>query len=160
MSHVCERHALPQFGVVQGCTGIGQDVLQGARALSRAHFERCKAEDFSGDAVGDYEPPGWLPNLAAVLPHAGLEKLGLAVVAGRDPKLYATVSVDPHIDEIDGLSVAVVLHADGHRFIQAGASTRLKAGDWFVFDDREPHEVLHTEESTTLVVVTAALLST
>jgi hypothetical protein len=70
------------------------------------------------------------------------------------PCVYATCGVEKHVDNMDGLSVCLVLHADGFTFAQGRNRLRLQAGDWFVFDDRLPHEVKETEQSTTLLVLT------
>lgn len=71
--------------------------------------------------------------------------------------MYATCGVEPHIDDMDGLSVCVVLHADGFTFKQSKTNLKLAAGDWFIFDDRLKHEVKNTAKATTLLIITAAV---
>lgn len=139
------RIALPVGVVVQAALVAAED------------FARCEAEAFSGEEVRDIELPAWIGDGRELLPQLRLAEAGLSLRACRDPHLYATCGVDPHVDEMDGLSVALVLHSDGFTFRQGSMQLQLQAGDWFVFDDRYMHEVCEGTESTSLLVLTAAV---
>ena len=128
-----------------------------AKQLAADDFARCLVDDFAGDEVRDHAFPGWLRDPWELLPHAALASIGLAVRDRQAVRLYATCTVDSHIDDMDGLSVAVVLHSDGFVFEQLDVQRVLHPGDWFVFDDRLPHEVKEAPSSTTLLVLAAPL---
>ena len=141
---------------ITGTVRLSALIREGARLVARSDFARCLAEEFSGEEVRDILVPSWMGELDLVLPVAELRSHGLEPDLSR-AHLYATCTVGEHIDDMDGLSVAVVLHSDGFAFRQCGFEARLRAGDWFVFDDREVHEVVEQRDATTLLVLTAPL---
>lgn len=132
-------------------------ILQEAHALARRDYRACEAERFSVEEVRDIALPAWLRPVEQVLPIAELGKLGLSPCAGHHAHLYATCGVDPHVDDMDGLSVGVVLHSDGFTFKQGRTPLLLSNGRWFVFDDRLEHEVVAEDSATTLLIVAAPL---
>ncbi len=140
-----------------GRVGLSDVVREGARHLAIRDYAQCEAEDFSGDSVRDIDLPEWLGDPSLLFPVMTLAELGLKVREQRHVRLYATCGVEEHIDDMDGLSVAVVLHSDGFLFKSAAQSLPLKTGEWFVFDDRLPHEATEKRTSTTLLVLTAPL---
>jgi len=140
-----------------GRVAIGDVVREGGRQLASRDYAEAEAEDFSGDSVRDIALPEWLGDTSLLFPVVELAALGLKVREAHHVRLYATCGVEDHIDNMDGLSVAVVLHSDGFTFKSAAQSLPLKAGDWFVFDDRLPHEAREKRTSTTLLVLTAPL---
>lgn len=134
------------------------DVLrEGARMEAKKDFAQAEADEFCGDEVRDIILPKWLGDPELVLPVAQLRELGLVLSYKRPVHMYATCGVEPHVDAMDGLSVCVVLHADGFTFKQGKTSLKLAAGDWFIFDDATKHAVTNTNKSTTLLIITAAL---
>ena len=142
-------------GLLRGRLELPRGVRTVFSGVATRDFESAVSDDFSGDAVRDID---WSDitgvDVLALLPQAALLECGLRI-AGPLPRLYATCGVESHVDEMDGLSVAVVLHSDGFRFRQGGCVLKLRAGDWFVFDDSQPHEVVETDSATTLLVLTA-----
>lgn len=140
-----------------GTVPLSDLIRQSAIQLAAADYARCVAEEFCSEEVRDVAPPAWLGEIASFFPAVELLEMGLRPRADR-AHMYATCGVAPHIDDMDGLSVGVVLHSDGFTFKQRGVrQIKLRAGDWFIFDDRVEHEVLETESATTLLVLTAPL---
>ena len=133
------------------------EIVEEARRLACSDFAEAEKAQFSGDSVRDIELPTWIGNTRDIFPIEELRTMGLKVRDVDRVRLYATCGVDEHTDEIDGLSVAVVLHSDGFTFKSAGHCCELEAGDWFIFDDRLPHEALDGVASTTLLVLTCPL---
>ena len=150
-------HASHQALGAAGTVALPEEICAGARELAALDFANCVSEEFCGESVRDILLPAGLGDIETVLPAVSLHSMGLGPRIER-ARLYATCGVEPHIDDMDGLSVCIVLHSDGFTFQQCGARRKLHAGDWFVFDDRLEHEVLDTEEATTLLVLTAPLL--
>lgn len=141
-----------------GTIALPQAVIDGAFLLAAKDYQEAEEEEFSGDAVRDHLPPqDWLPDTMTVMPLAELRALGLEPGEAKTHHLYATCSVDEHIDDMDGLSVGVVIHSDGFTFKQGKTKLKLKTGDWFIFDDRLPHRADDSKHSTTLLLVTAPL---
>lgn len=149
--------AAQEILTARGRVAIIDVAREGARQLAIRDYAQAEAEDFCGDLVRDITLPEWLGDTSLLLPVVALQGLGLKVRAERRVHMYATCGVDEHVDEMDGLSVAVVLHSDGFTFKSATQSLQLKVGDWFVFDDRLPHEACETRTSTTLLLLTAPL---
>jgi hypothetical protein len=140
-----------------GTLAVSDVVREGARQLAKDDYEWCEAESFSGDSVRDYGLPSWLGDTSLLFPVVALAALGMEVREDRHIHLYATSGVDDHVDNMDGLSVAVVLHSDGFQFLSGDQCVDLKTGKWFMFDDRLRHEVKDGEGATTLLVLTAGL---
>lgn len=141
-----------------GSVVLGASVIAGARAVAQADYRAAEEDEFCGDEVRDILLPPWLSdNIEHVLPESAIRGLGLSLREDLQPHMYATCGVERHTDDMHGLSLCVVLHADGFTFKQGKARYTLAAGDWFIFDDRLPHEVCNTAASTSLLVVTAAL---
>jgi hypothetical protein len=90
-----------------------------ARRLAAADYADCVREDFCGESVRDILLPTWLGNIDMWLPTGDLHGMGLSP-RGELARLYATCGVEPHIDDMDGLSVGIVLHSDGFTFGQCG----------------------------------------
>lgn len=139
-----------------GKIALDDAMLRSAQRLAAQDFSDCEKDDFCGDAVRDILLPEGLGWEALPLPVAELKELGLEPDEGR-AHLYATCGVDSHTDNMDGLSVCVVLHSDGFTFRQGRTRLELRAGDWFIFDDRFEHEVEDASGATTLLVVTCPL---
>jgi hypothetical protein len=127
---------------------LPQDVITWAAALAARDFAEATGSEYSDESVRDILIPYWMD--AAGL----LAKTGAPLRAGGRSCIYATCGVEKHVDNMDGLSVCLVLHANGFTFVQGRNRLRLQTGDWFVFDDRLLHEVKETEQSTTLLVLT------
>lgn len=143
-------------GIRWGRVELTAEVAQAARELAKEDFAACEAEWFCGDEVRDLNWPDWMPDLEDLLPNGALEMRGRrAVLDGAH--LYATCGVDPHTDDMDGESIAIVLHADGHTFRDAEGSVPLAPGTYFIFDDRVEHEVVETDEATTMLLITIPL---
>lgn len=139
-----------------GHTPLPEAVQIGAERLAAQDYAACVAEDFSGDWVRDLAYPGWLGDVALIFPVSELARMGLEPVQDAH-HVYATCSVDSHVDDMDGLSVCVVLHSDGFTFRQGKVRLRLNAGDWFIFDDRLAHHVKEDRKATSLIILTAPL---
>lgn len=138
-----------------GHVELSAEVLEAFSDIAARDYAQAALDEFSGDGVRDIDWSGLAGlDVPALLPGTALRERGLRI-ARAHPKLYATCGIEPHVDDMDGLSVALVLHSDGFRFRQGGRSMRLAAGDWFVFDDTIPHEVVEDESATTLLVLTA-----
>lgn len=152
--------AAPRYtlGAIGGRIDLPPAVMQAACELAMKHFEACERIEFCGSAVEDLEIPFWMPPLVRWVPQLELAQLGLAVsLRSRGVRLYATVDVDEHVDDMDGLSLGLVLANDGLTFRQGRQHHCTRAGEWFIFDDRIPHEVTGTDTSHTYLVLTVAL---
>jgi hypothetical protein len=133
----------------KGSVSLPLDVVRRCDQLAARDYAAAAAAEFSTEEVRDIIIPSFLEraNLFSLI-GAPLR------TESRGSKMYATCGVDTHVDDMDGLSVCLVLHADGFTFVQGRNRLRLKAGDWFIFDDRLPHEVKDSKKSTTLLVLT------
>lgn len=140
-----------------GSVILSSGIRAAARELADQDFQECQRQGFCGDAVRDHLLPHWLGPLDQVLPVGALHRLRLKVREEHGARLYATCGVDEHVDDMDGLAVAVVLYSDGFTFSQGDLSLKLSAGDWFVFDDGLEHAVAESREATSLLVLTAPL---
>ncbi|WP_043365493.1 hypothetical protein [Cupriavidus sp. WS] len=126
------------MGKIMGTVHLPEHVAANAKQLARKFFATAEANEFCGDAVETYVVPFWATRLGTDwLPD--ISQLGYRR-AGRPSELVATAGVDSHTDDI-GLVLMVVLHNDGLAFRQGRVIQKAKAGDWFIFDDRRPHEV-------------------
>lgn len=144
---------------LSGCVVLPSAVADAALRMAREDFDQAQENEFSGDSVRDYVLPAWLPEPAQILPAFELGQAGVAISSRRGVHMYATCGVDPHVDDMDGLSVCMVLHSDGFVFKQGKIKLKLSTGDWFIFDDRLLHSVVESKHSTSLVVITGPVLS-
>ena len=138
------------LGKIAGRVALAPTVVARAAAHARTFYAEQEAIDFCGEAVESLGMPDWLDSW---LPSEDLRSLGLGADLKRADYL-ATVGVDTHTDDIDGLTVCVVLHNDGLQFQQGRQRCRPAAGDWFFFDDARSHAVHSKEDTTTLLCVT------
>lgn len=138
------------WGVIQGTVTLPASVISSARDLSKEYFRQAAAQDFCGDPVEDLGFPSWMGERRLWINEAELRVLGFAPASGE--QLLATVSVDPHVDAIHGPVMALVLHNDGLTFKQGRVSHKTAVGEWFIFDDRKPHQVRESKKSTTYLL--------
>jgi hypothetical protein len=138
------------LGKIAGRVALASTVVARAAAHARTFYAEQEAIDFCGEAVESLGMPDWLDSW---LPIEDLRSLGLGADLKRADYL-ATVGVDTHTDDINGLTVCVVLHNDGLQFQQGRQRFRPAAGDWFFFDDAKKHAVHSKEDTTTLLCVT------
>ncbi len=145
------------WGAIQGSLPLTPALLDTARSLAQAHFAQAEAEEFCGDAVEDMLLPDELLPVMDLLPHQELLALGFEVRKDAQVQLLATASVDSHEDDIHGPVLIVALHNDGLKFKQGRQAHVTQAGQWFVFDDRKPHEVREGKKSTSYLALSVPL---
>ena len=131
-----------RWGEVQGAVPVPEAVRLRCADEAAAFYREMEAGDFCADPVETRLPYPWLPPLPAWFPAATVEALGF-VSHAESPgnQLVLTLGVDAHVDDIHGPVLAWVLHNPGLRFRQGRVSHCPAAGDWFLFDDRQPHAV-------------------
>lgn len=142
------------WGKVQGRVAVPTEVAAAAAQLASEHYAEAEAAEFCGDPVDDVAFPAWMSERRAWLP-PDLRALGFEVTP--TDSLLATVGVDDHVDDIHGPVLAIVLFNDGLKFVQRSQRHVSAVGDWFVFDDRQPHGVREGKATTSYLVWTTAL---
>ena len=135
-----------------GSVSLPREVEGQAANLARQHFQEALAQDFSGNAVEDYLPPKWMSTRWNWFPFDRVRLLGFEPVAPSGDSVYGTVGVDPHEDEMHGPCFILVLFNDGLRFRMKNQEHVTAAGQWFIIDDFQTHEVEETDDSTTYLV--------
>ncbi len=157
MAETTAQRAFVTFGLLQGTIPFSTDVLDHARQASLRQYEAAVDADFCGDPVETYSLPDWLPPLQTWLPLAELTAIGLEPNPHEQPEMVGTCGVDPHVDNIHGLVLAVVLYNDDLKFHQGRQRHVTAPGQWFVFDDRLPHQVKDTPSSTCYLCIAVPL---
>lgn len=152
---------MPAFalGSIQGKVALPPKVFLAANALAEGYYLKAEAADFCGDPVEDILFPGWMKSRKSWLPVDDLAALGFEPSRDGREELLATCGVEPHIDDMNGLTFALVLHNDGLTFRQGAASHVTEAGQWFIFDDRKLHQVRESKKSRTYLLWTVPLRS-
>lgn len=138
----------PLWGAVQGSVELPTEVLTEAKALAAICYAEAEEEEFSGDAVQTMTFPTWLDNRKQWIPLDALKALGFEPNPAKEEMFMSTPGVDAHSDDISGPSLIVVLFNDGLKFKQGKNSHVTTVGQWYVFDDRLPHEVRDSPKST------------
>lgn len=142
---------------IQGSISLPDITLRAASALAASQYQSAVDAEFSGDPVETYELPAWLPPVESFLPHEHLCSLGLERNHRERAELVGTCGVDPHVDQIHGVVMIVVLHNDGLTFRQGRVRHAAAPGQWFVFDDRKSHQVIETKRSTCYLALAVPL---
>jgi hypothetical protein len=147
------------LGMVGGSVNLPKIVRTEAAALAQKYYDEAEADEFSGDPVGTLRCPRWMVGRRAWLPEKELIRIGYrrARGAAAHEELVLTVGCDEHFDSIHGPVFILVLHNDGLTFKQLGQKHVTQVGEWFVFDDHSPHEVVEARKSTTYVGWAVAL---
>lgn len=149
--------------LLSGFVAVPVDIADKCRHRARAFFDAKAAEHFSGELV-DSDPlecVEHLPRAWTLFPWNDLKRFRLRQAAPSSPRsqvqVVTTAGVDPHDDDILGLSLCWVLHNDNLEFRQSGKKIKAKAGEWFVFDDRLTHEVRSAAGRAVFMGVTTGL---
>jgi len=126
------------MGQTQGFINLPEAVLENSLKLARDFYRGAVESDFS-ECVETYSLPPWLTQGAEdwipSVEHMGFER------TKSGGEIVATAGVDQHIDGAHGYVLLIVLHNDGLKFKQGRASHAHKAGEWYIFNDRENHGV-------------------
>lgn len=140
---------------------VSPDIASNCRRLADAFFAEKAAEEFNGDLV-DTNEIGWVDRLApawSLFPWDEVRRAGYKPArSGPRPHVVVTAGVDPHEDQYMGLALCWTLHNAGLEFCQRGMRVRPRAGEWFVFDDRLPHEMRSAPGAAVFIGVCAAVL--
>lgn len=160
-STLAKRMAPPFVpGRVLGTAALTEVVLRHARELAMAFLADQQASEFSGDLVDTLPLPTWLPELDSWLPRAILDAAGFAPAPDRPGHdLVGTCGVDAHVDDVLGPVLLLCLHNDSLTFRQGRERHRTMPGQFFIFDDRIPHEVRESRCSTTYLGWAVPLVS-
>lgn len=145
------------LGGITGRVALTSTVVARAAEHARKFYAEQEVIDFCGEAVESLGMPDWLADPDSWLPAEHLAALGFGVDLKRADYL-ATVGVDAHTDDINGLTACVVLHNDGLQFQQGRQRCCPVAGDWFLFDDAKSHAVHSKNDTTTLLCVTVPVV--
>lgn len=141
-------------GQVLGHIALSEEAVSHACSLAAEYFECQKKIDFCGDPVELQRCPAWAIDSDDWIPTEALQKIGLWLSHDNATRnMVATVGVQQHIDQINGLTFCLVLHNDGFKFRQGRKAISPVAGDWFIFDDRINHGVKESSKSTTFVAI-------
>jgi hypothetical protein len=157
MAETTAQRASVNLGLLQGTIPFSTDVLDHARQAALRQYEAAVDAEFCGDPVETYSLPDWLPPLQTWLPLADLASIGLEPNPADQPEMVGTCGVDHHVDNIHGLVLAVVLYNDELKFHQGRHRHVTAPGQWFVFDDRLPHQVKETASSSCYLCITVPL---
>lgn len=157
--HKTDEPSSYDFGAVGGSVDLPKTVRTEAATLARNYYHDAEANDFCGDPVETLRCPRWMAARRAWFPQKELRRLGYqrARGAAAHEELVLTVGCDAHTDSVHGPVFILVLHNDGLTFKQLGQSHVTQVGEWFVFDDRSPHKVVETLNSSTYVGWAVAL---
>ena len=98
-----------------------------------------------------------MPHLDDWFPFGEVRALGFERKPGAEQIMYATADAAEHADDIHQWALILVLHNDGLRFKQGRLSHKTAAGEWFIFDDRVPHQVNSTSKTTSYLVLSVQL---
>lgn len=125
------------FGVAQGSACLSDELLDFARQSATAFWAFQVKTEFNDPVDTLVVPPtigrDWLP-------HQALANLGLKVADKHNDLLVMTTSVDNHVDNINGLMLALVVRNEGFYFSQRGhGKHQHQDGQWFVFNDAIDH---------------------
>jgi hypothetical protein len=148
------------WGEIQGKVELPQAVLTNARELALQHYAEAESMDFSGDEVEDYPIPGWMADRLSWFPTTALQALGFKRASKTAERLLATASASPHIDDIDGPCLLLVLYNDGLKFKQGKQAHVTQAGEWLVFNDGIKHEVKEGRDTSSYLVWSVPLKRT
>lgn len=157
MAEAVSRTVFAPVGQIQGTVHLADDVLQQARQAALRQYEEAVQNEFCGESVETYALPDWLPPPKAWIPLQELHAAGLEPDAQQQAEMVGTCDVDTHVDNIHGLVLVVVLHNDGLKFHQGRYRHVTKPGQWFIFDDRLPHQVTSTPASTCYLCIVVPL---
>lgn len=148
--------------MARGVAAVPGVLRRRAATRARAFYDQQEAQEFSGDLVESEIPSvlGGLPDAIAAFPVRNLEIYGVrADFASSRADLVLTAGVDAHEDHLMGLAMCWVIHNDGLVFRQGPHKIQPRAGDWFLFDDRCPHEVRSAPGRSVLMAVTSPVMS-
>jgi hypothetical protein len=140
-----------RMGSVLGRVELPQAALDAARAHAASFYAEALIEDFCGyDEPETLVYPAWLPALESWFPVAEVAELGYRIAATQEQLLVLSVGVESHTDAW-GPTFMVCLANDGLMFRQASVRHMTEVGEWFIFDDKRPHELLETMKTTTFI---------
>ncbi|WP_425953014.1 hypothetical protein [Ralstonia pseudosolanacearum] len=141
-----------QWGKILGEISLPPAAQHGAAELAQQHFDQAEALDFSGTEVEDYLPPASMESRWEWFPYDRVRELGFEPVSRNKEAVYGTVGVGMHEDDMFGPCFILTLFNDGLCFRMKDQEHVTAVGQWFILDDRQPHEVQETEDSTTYLV--------
>jgi len=135
---------IEECGKVRGNIRVPSSLVEITKIITDKFWAQMVAEEFSDQTV-DAIPVPALVRLFDWVPSAQLGLMGLKVSADPEKQhLVLTSSCTEHEDHIFGLTLMWVLRADGalaFRQTEQGVWHWHEVGDWYIFDDRVPHEV-------------------
>lgn len=129
-----------KIGPVLGRITLSREILDASAALAAQQYAEFERQEFSGFEVEDVAMPPWLERWRSWFPMDWLASNQLSLLEHR-LRLYVTASASPHIDDMDGLSLIVVLFNDGLVFRQGHVTHCTKPGEFFILDDCREHQV-------------------
>ena len=128
------------WGTIQGCITLDPAVVAGARELRTDHFADAVTYEAPEEAVTVHLQQDWLPAIESWWPAVALELLGFEKARGSG-ELLVTHGVGPHVDEINGPTLILVLYNAGLAFSQGEVRHVTQPGEWFIFNDRIEHDI-------------------
>lgn len=157
---MAKKRTAIKYGVILGNISLSSEVKDSAAHQAKEYYEACEAKEFSGDDVQTALMPSWLTSFLPTneLAEQGFKvrAWGFKVPAPAKPEFLLTLGTEAHVDDIQGLTLCVVIHNDGLTFKQGRSRCTPLAGDWFVFDDSRTHEVLSPKDGK--AVLTAVIV--
>lgn len=139
------------MGAIQGSIELPASLCAQAQVLAKQVLADGEAEDFGGEPVSWLSDKQLIPVCMSLFPTEAVRALGYEPAPGKDAKVYGTYGVGPHEDDVDGIVFIMVLENKGLKFKQKGQSHITLPGQWFLFNDRDTHEVKEGKNSVAYV---------
>jgi hypothetical protein len=134
---------------------VAETVRGCAESLQISHAKAGQGfEEFFEDVMALGRPAWFADWLNGSIGQEWLDDLSAGGWDARlgNAMLYATPGVGPHADHLTGTTAALVLFNDGLVFEQGNQRHRTRPGEWFIFDDYQPHAV-HPGTGTSIYLV-------
>lgn len=127
-------------GAIQGQIDLPQAVRAAATVLAREVVAEGEAQEWCGEAVTWLPDEGLLPQCMPLFPEDAVRALGFEHDPRKNARVWGTYGVGSHEDG-EGIVFVLVLENQGLKFKQGRQMHITAPGQWYLFNDRRPHEV-------------------